>query len=42
VFLLIAVWLLVVGYGLLYVGVNQLKGTPVNFLDTFTGKGQTA
>jgi hypothetical protein len=38
VLLLIAVWLIVLGYTLSYVGFNTLNGKQVSFLDALTGK----
>ena len=36
--LLVAVWLIVLGYTSLYVGVNTLNGKTMSFQDALSGK----
>jgi hypothetical protein len=35
---LVAAWLLVIGYGLVYVGYRNLTGSPVRFDQAFFGR----
>jgi hypothetical protein len=36
--ILLAVWLIVLGYTLAYVGVNTLNGKQLSFVDALSGK----
>ena len=38
VLILVAVWLLVLGYGLVYVGYNNFLGHGVSFMQAFLGR----